>query len=433
MKLWRYMLRPMLPCLLLGLAVAGCSGKDKPTDPDAAIVAGADFVFRMDVRGMKQSPIYAELDQGGDGAGSPLETHEQRRLRLKIEKATGFSEDDIDDVLISADLDSVEKGGKPGSLEGMQNVQAALALRLARPVKIEQLEAGLKAGTAGRGRVKIGRDTIDGVTVLKTEQKATGMPPVYAAAPRDGTVLFFTMNEKSMSAVLQRVRKRKLKSVPRSLAKAERALPGECQARLTLVLPEEARKQLRRQTSGKKSPGLMSGFTEPFQDIKSLAMGIHMATELEMALAGDLGDASHAEKAATVIETMIIPMIGGALAQSAGENALPVAEMMRVAASGSMLRVDLKVPASALKQAVSASLPGMAGLGRGGGTSAPRVTGADPVTLVGEKLEDLRISFGDPKGTLETQGGVIWFYDDIEITSSDGKTVSSAQRVASQY
>jgi hypothetical protein len=161
---------------------------------------------------------------------------------------------------------------------------------------------------------------------------------------------------------------------------------------------------------------------------------------MDIAVVTDLGEAEQAQQVAGLLNGMVVPMLSGALQQKSKKAAVDVNEIVSVSAPDTTVRIDISMDEDLIDTATKmAPVPAMPGAGTpprrqmkpqtGSGAAQPTTSSgsSDSVAdLVGMSLEKVKDRLGRAKGQLEKgDGGVVWLYEDFEVHSRDGETVSS--------
>jgi len=369
--------------MTLVLPLAGCRGKSAPrANPlDAAIVPKADFILRCDVKSLRETPIGKKIRQIKDENEKvnpvPAGRAEQQ---AQIEKATGLKGEDINFVLISANLSGIDFKGNPGPAV-MNKVPAVLAIGLAKPLSLDQLRAGAK--TLGENKPgAVTEVTLDGTTALAMKSSQEGEPPVYAATSADKTTLYVALNEASLTDTLIRHHQDKPAGLSAAMTAAENRLPSDSQFKTTFIVPDAVRQAIREQIAGgakEANPiaGMFMGVIKPFEDLQSLSIHAHLATDADVTFSVELANAQQAAKVA-----LILPLLQGFIPKSQAEGMPDISKALSVTNDGPVVSLNLHLTEKDLTApGTERNVPGPDTVATPGDETGVTVTGpAEPVS-----------------------------------------------------
>jgi len=339
---------------VIGAAVffSGCGarGRSKPAGVEAATVPDADLLLHFDLAAVRETAMGRRMEELRDsrtGTDSPATAVDEKRK--EIEAASGLTREDVSAVRLSANVANLDLAGEEGAAR-MAKANAVLGIGLLKSVTLDQIEAALRVLAAGRSDVTVSRTTLNEMPAVAVRSADPSEPAAYATLSADAKTVFLALNGSSLSAALSREREGRPAKVPDDLAGVAAAVPVGAQLRLLFRAPETLRAQIRdrieeTRARAQQDPGagMTLGFLAPFQDLRSLAFGLRFEEDMAAVLATDLGNEQAAQQSAILIQTMILPMLQGALAEQAGASPARVAESLQVGSEGSSLRITLRI------------------------------------------------------------------------------------------
>ena len=339
---------------LVLFTASGC-GEKKPEGPsiNAAIVPGADFTVRVDVAAARGSAIGKMLEelQETEGGDAPMAaTVPESETLDKLMKATGLEKEDLTEILVTVDAESID----PEALDNEEEIlklSGVLAFGLAKPLSREQMKAGFDVLAAEEAEFKVSEITVGSEAAFKLTSSEPDQPEILCAPAADEKAVFFSLNESSLLGALERAKSGEFESLSPGLAVVDQQLAAGSQVRWAFLLSEPQRQEIRekideleeKSQSEPGAAGMIIGFVKPFREIKSVAMGLLLAKDMEITITSDLGGDEQALQASTIIETMLLPMAKSALAQQSGSQASPAAESLKVESSASTLKISMTV------------------------------------------------------------------------------------------
>lgn len=369
---------------LVLFTASGC-GEKKPEGPsiNAAIVPGADFTVRIDVAAARGSAIGRMLEELHDTEGSDAPVPESETLD-QLMKATGLGKDDLTEILVTADVESID----PEALDNEEEIlklSGVLAFGLAKPLSREQMKAGFDVLSAEDADFQFSETTVGSEPAFKLSSSEPDQPDVLCAPAADEKAVFFSLNESSLQGALERAKSGEFEILSPGLTVVDQQLAAGSQVRWAFLLSESQRQEIREKVdeleeksqSEPGAAGMIIGFVKPFRDIKSVAMGLHLAKDMGVTITSDLGGEEQALQAATIIQTMLLPMAKSALAQQSGSQASPAAESLKVENSASTLKISMTVTEEDIRNGLAAKKVEQASAGAETGSAAGVRTGGD--------------------------------------------------------
>lgn len=340
----------------LPLLIQGCGERvESPvTALDAAVVPGADFAGRVDYLDARKSPAVGtilrvrEENNPKDASAGENRTHD-------FKAAAGFSSDDLLTVLFSGDVDGLD----PGSLgrgESYREMNAVLAFAFNRVLSQEQLETGLRTLFTDESRSRVEEGEVSGRRVFTVLSDSYRELVIHAALSRDGRTVFLTPNIPSMEKVFSREEERRAEELPEDLERVERFLPPKSQVKTSFVIPdplrlkiEEALSSLEKDSSKNPGVGMALGLAAPFRKISSLSFGMNFGEGLDFGLSADLEEEEEALRAATILQTILLPLLKAKLSRQGGAAMDGIEEKISLSSSGPTLHLTLSFDQSDLE------------------------------------------------------------------------------------
>jgi len=363
-----------LPAFLAGCQAGESEPQRQPAGAplEAAIVPGANLLLEADLQAVRQAPIFAVLapmlkdeaedegdDEGVEVSGEAGESEPAPEFdEEKFFAVTGLSPEDFISVVVSARLEPPEPSPEGGEEEGdgasldpeaffgaAQKAPAAVSLLLARSLELDRLEQGLREG--GGAMAELSRVEVAGTPALHGTSSKPGEPETWAAI-LGGNTLFVAFNQESLEGALQRAQSGQPAATAPEIEQARAALPEAAQGGLVFVAPEALRELIReRIAKAAEDPGAaaMLGFVKPFENLRSIGVGVEAATDLVVATTWDLGDAAVAGQAQAMFGGLVVPMAQAGLAQAAGRSPGEMSDRLVISSQGSALRLVYRMTA----------------------------------------------------------------------------------------
>lgn len=334
----------MLVCLVFtaALVAGGCNGSNESSATaeqvskrtvDAAVVPNADFVVRVDVNAIRQAPIIKQLENAKDNAVDTNPAYE------KFQQATGLNKDDVQAVVLSANTANFDFANGAAQ-KNLPQMTAVAAVELAKPLTTEKLIEGLKIIV--EDKATISTFEMEGTQAVHLQSTKPDEPGAYAVTSRDAKTVFIALNKASLQATLQREKKGVMMT---SLPELQALSNPASQANLSFVAPQALRDHIQMQLSkSQENPGaaMMNGFIAPFKNLRSVALGMHWDTGMQIDIAGNLGAAEAATQVAALIQTMAMPMLKQYTAKTSGKTSLNLDKQFNVAVEDASLRISLR-------------------------------------------------------------------------------------------
>lgn len=320
-----------LALLLLPVLAFGFTRSSAAADPAAAMLPDGDAVFRFDFAAARQSPAAQALKPGSPAAGETSALSDEAVAALIGSLKFGEPEADSEN--------------RPGKLDSLKGVMAAVLVRPLAPDELADRIAAWLAHTPYNASIT--QTELDGADALTVTPADPELPVIHAAAADCGGAVLLAFRAECLRSALQRLRARDAAPMPTALAEIDATLPSDAQFRLSLIAPESLRNEIRRQLSGSPGPtganpaaALLGGFAAPFQNLRSLALALRFADTVQAVAALDLSGEQEALQAATLLQSMILPILTGTLAQQNRGHVPEALRTMKARSSGSSLRLS---------------------------------------------------------------------------------------------
>jgi len=336
----------------LAVVTVACSGADeKPAATGdaigAAIVPSADLVARIDMKAIRATPTCKAIADDAMGseeaaAGAPDEAKERFE---KLQKITGLTADDLLLVLLSADMDAVDLGGDDAG-SSLEKAKGVLAITLAKPLPAAKLTEAMKAAVEGEEQTQLEEIQVAGQAALYLTSTKPNEPTVYLASGPGDHIVFVSPTSEGLEGALKRAAGGEQAELPAALESVKGTLPAGAQFKLAFLAPDKLRQGIKDQLAeAQKDPGaaMYAGFVKPFEELKSLAIGVECGAELEIAIGGDLGTEEGATQVATLLQTMVLPMAKGGMAKALGKEPAEVDDRFEVSATGPTLKIGVRL------------------------------------------------------------------------------------------
>jgi len=317
------------PALCVGLLapIAATARPSLPSAVEAAISSDSDFVARLDVRAIEESPFVKSLwgDRIAEWAG-----------RLS---PAGLCAEDILHVLVAARSEAIRPEAH-SERDRSHGLPAVVAVALGKPLDPEKLSAGLAALWEGRRIPGLAR--LGDVDVLELRSDKPEEPILYAALSTPGTTVFLSTHRDRLQEALARERSGRFEKVPDAIARLDATLPERSEARTVMVAPAFSRERDGRE------PTMSERVLQPFREIQSLALAVDLAEDATILLVGEMPDEDAARRLGTLLSTFVLPNLQRVLSERLG-NAIRLEDTFAVESSGSAMRLSLRLTPEELK------------------------------------------------------------------------------------
>jgi hypothetical protein len=345
----------LFPALLI--AGLGCSlaHAQAPTALRGGFVDGADVLLHVDMLGLGKSAFSkaVEAQQPADVKAKNAEK------KAKFLAATGLGDEDVLVAVMSADLEKVDfKNQDP---KQMETLPAVVAFQLAKPITMAQLKAGLEMIMEDAGKKPtLAEETVDGLKLLVAKPASPdegGPQSMFGALAPDGKTVLMGLNTASIKGGLARIAEGKTSNPSPDMGNAIKSL-GNKQFRLAVVLPQVLRDELKKSMADMAQDPMGAMFM-PLASTTALLVSLHTQENLDVGLQLDVGDNAKAQQAAGMLQGMLMPMIMMGAGQQLGQNAMGVAQKLKIAAEGTSVGVSINLTPDDVKKDPNAAAPGM--------------------------------------------------------------------------
>ncbi len=341
-----------IPAIALVLA-SGCSKKvdNSPKQPDyinAVIMSNANLYCVIDVQAAHNTPWNRFLTD----RKSELNLND---LQSMINQYTGINIEDIDTMALcfrSDDNTFIMAGRTNNPSLGFESIRGSIGIRLLKPVTLTTIKTALTTQPNATDYTNIEEISMLSMPTLKATAKSSTNSAIFMSLAGDTKTLFLSMNEASHNETLARV-SGTMQQLDPALKTEIAAMPKTAQTKLVIAVPESVRKNIREriaeaQKSTQKGPGMGfgAGLMKPFQNLQNLGLSVQTSTNLELCIYGNLGTETEASQTATLLQSLIIPLISMALNAQTQKNGGPMIEItdyLNVSSTGSTLRLNLNI------------------------------------------------------------------------------------------
>jgi hypothetical protein len=324
---------------------------------EAAIVPGADFILRLDLKSARRAPIYNTLKALQDekpNAELPLSSLND--VSKKLEAKLGLKEEDVDSLLLSADLDGVKLSPLGPDPDAMKSIQGILAVQVGKKITSAQLKDAIQILSAEGdqpGEVKMTEEKIGSADLIVVTPKSETDPKVHLALLGGRTILV-GLNRESVSQALARTGVGQQAKLDGAMANVMKSIGPSSQVKLSFVVPKALKDMLGAMTQPPEQPGAdpagaapppdpISGAMAGFKDIRSISLGVTLAEGLVLNLSGDLGNAE-AANGINMLLAMMKPQFKASLAEQTGKKPEQIADnALTSAVRGNVINVALSL------------------------------------------------------------------------------------------
>ncbi len=291
----------LLPLLVLLGALAGCPGSKPKPNLNLAVVPGADVLIQADLQALAQ----ASLDLKDIGLRKK-DTQPLVKANSRMLAAMGISEEDLLGALMTINLETISMSGN--ALPGLDNAGLVLAVKLAKPVTIERLQAGVQAALGANA--KVNETPLLKRTAIFVNQPVPGAPDIYGGVSKDGLILFATVNKSAMEEVYRREDLNAPVIFPAGLAKVAGEISNS-QAQAAICLSESMCQSLHESMEKHKDADNMAAIMaiSAAQSITSVALGFSLTDNLEVRLCLGFNDEAASGKTFDLLQGSLLPML----------------------------------------------------------------------------------------------------------------------------
>ncbi len=463
--------------LTLNFLFSGCRKKEPKAEATAraAIQPGADLVAIFDGAAARKAPIYKKIEEKQNSMGSinPLAS-QNKELEQKIKEATGLKDEDFKSMVASMNMSNVDFEEKnPQKL--IDNMGMAAALEFKKPITAKQLKKVVNLMITEAAKQGLSKKTtiveeeisgryaisIDNIPIKGKPGRSVGTDTainMFLGLSENGKVVFITLNKGHLSEMIARVEEGKKEKIPDSLDRISKNIPSGTQFQVLFAAPDKLRKQIGEQIkkteqAAAKQPGkgMQLSFMKPFEKLRSIGFGMKLSDAMDIIVLTDLGDSQKAQQVAGMLNGMVVPMLSAQMQQKrGGKPPINVSEMIKITAPDTSVKLEISMTEEMLESATSPAPADSASANMSApqrGRRKPTVSSRRPAReksankkdsssgsisdLIGKPLSQVKERLGRTKGELKTgNGNTVWIYENYEIHSKDGKTVSSIKDIS---
>lgn len=304
----------------------------------AGFVEGADVMFYVDMDAINQSEFGGQVE-----AQQSAEIKAEQKAKTRaFTDATGLTEDDMNTLVFSMDLEGIDfASNDPAQLE---DARAMMAVNVKKALTLEQVKAGLQAMAGETGdETNMSIMTVDGMEVLKIEPKNARKGPdgAYATLSPDGETVLLSFNAPSLKQALARVSGGEMAAPGEEMGEAIKSI-GQRHVRAAVVLPPEARQKIQEGVQAGAAQGGMGAMLMPFSTTRSLLVSANTSDSLDLYLSLDLGNNANATQAAGMLQSMV-PMVMMQFGQQLGPKAMEISQKIKIAPKDTMVTMGLNL------------------------------------------------------------------------------------------
>jgi hypothetical protein len=321
---------------------------------EAAIVPEADIVGTLNVKSANNSAIVKMLSAEGTNENDPANGTMLAKA-ARFEAATGITADDVVSVAFSCDIDTAKLDATTPN-ERVSNMNALLAVQLAKPITIDKLKLALKLEYGSEASAGVTEVTIGATRGLKINATTPTDPAIYLTIAPGGNILVASFNAEALESMQQRIATGALAQESDVLTVLDKGTRRSAQIRTVFKVPASVRANIRTRIADMQeqvatNPGMAIGvgIARLFRGIKSISGSMHLGEDAYVSLTGDLGSAEDALQASMLLDTFVVPLLQVKLTQSgllAGSPSL--GNLSSVTANASQLKINFKIPGAQL-------------------------------------------------------------------------------------
>lgn len=314
------------------MAGMGCGNDASVTAPvapavggDVAVIQDADMVMRMDWQGMRDSAIYAKMKSMVDEhPDASAQIRDMEQVAEAIKEIVGLEEEDFLMVTFSASLEGVDLEGP--NLDETMN--AVMAIELAKPLSLEQIEEALRKVSAESPDANLvlnrqrhaGNDLL-AVTMIDEHADETTLGVALTAYGR--VVLAGTLT--GTRGALDRAASGVIFSVVERLGLDPHALPHVA---FRFDLTDAMKTQMRESLADPDPRDMMAGSMKVFESLERVDLKVDMADAMNLAFSMGLGTEEKAAAAKHVLDNTVLGMVRMMAGMMSGGQPLTVLDSL---------------------------------------------------------------------------------------------------------
>ncbi len=304
---------------------ARVSDSKPATGGDIAVIPDADVVMCADLQGMRDSAIYTLIkDLADNQPDTGLQFQEMEQVAEQLKDITGLEEDDFLTVTFSAVLKGIDFDAD--HVDARMN--AVMAIELAKPLTIDQLEEAINKATETSPDINLavareqhaGSDML-AVTVIEEYGEDTTMGVAVTAGGR--VVLTGTML--GTKGALDRQAHGVSVSVAEHLELDPKAIPHLA---LRFDLTDAMQDQMRDKMGDPDSHDPMANSMKAFEGLERVDLKVDMADDMKVAFSMGLGSEEKATIAKNVLDNTVLGMLRMMVGMVSGGQPLTVLESL---------------------------------------------------------------------------------------------------------
>lgn len=321
-----------------------------PPAHHTAIVPGADIIVTIDISALNSAPLVQRLTAETGKNKSISRSVAARWARFTA--ATGLAKSDIRSALISCDIDTYDFKAATAR-EKTARLNAVLAVQSRKPVTLAKIKKAIILEYGSEEIAGVANVTIAGHPALKIKAPKKATPDIYIAVTPDGLALLAALNSASIAQAIHRSVSGKIISEPRNLSRMRASLLPKSQIKSAAVIPASIRSLIDQQAAAmlrqsQQNPAMAAAaaITKLFHNLRNISLGLKITADATITAAADLGAQFTAQQAATVIQTMLIPIMQANITKStpAHSPVINLDRQVKVTAKDGNLLIQLIIP-----------------------------------------------------------------------------------------
>ncbi len=333
------------------------------TASQISIVPGADIVGFVAIDKANAAPIIKK-HRGADAPEGKELSQAFAAKSARFEAATGLTGDDILSIAFSCDMDTLNFKGTT-QRERVAAAQAIAAIQVAKPISIEKIKRAIKLEYGSQDFAGVTDIDMGGRAGLRIKAPQPADPDFFLAVTPDQRMMLTSFNANALTAALERTTSGSAIPEPANLSRIKTVLPAGSQFQMACIIPPGVRASINEgiATMGQQAtqdPGMAAvvGFARLFSGLQNLCVGVKLDNDALVSVAGSLGTEQAAQKAAILLETMIIPMIQASMmTPSAGSPPPDLDNMVTVNTKNTALQIELRLTEEQIMQASKQTAP----------------------------------------------------------------------------
>ncbi|MFO7822257.1 MAG: hypothetical protein R6V56_09430 [Lentisphaeria bacterium] len=315
------------------IAATGCGKKKADVDAGIAVIPDADLVVMTDMAAMREAPIYKRLEAFGEeqeklNASNP-QADKMKKLGEELKNITGLKDEDFQIFVLSAALEGLDPDAK-GYAEIADKLNGVMAVGIAKPVTLDQLEEAAKKATEENEEVEVEtsrRDYKGNQILVLTNSKEDKKAPIAVATAADGKVIVIGSMLGAKGA-LDRAESGDINAASQALGLGKDQQP---QMAVRFDLTEAMQKEMQQQKPQTQPGNPMAGAAAAFKGLEQVKAYVTMGKNMDVLLAMAVGSEDDAKAAKNVLDNQVIGMIRMGMSMLAGGQPMPLLESLKTA------------------------------------------------------------------------------------------------------